>query len=408
VDISIISFCTSDFPDKLFRSIMKEEDASSSAFSKKNSNVIDCYGGEDRHNSNGDGNINVDDSEFTVDSLINASGGSGMESVDSLIHESGGSGMGWFGGIGTEFLHCLTDNVSPVVSKVASLVHKTAVAVANEISQLERDGELKSEFVAAERSSKDCGGVNKEAITCSIVYSSSSFDSSTIKKPESLILPWEICQELPQNTTVKGKDDEIPVYFTDTELMKKIFALSIHESTFLQPFSNNSPDGNELQKPSLSSYCSTFVMDEPRVKLIYRILDIDENLASVHSRLIGCVPNSPDTAFWKNYFFHCERVRADELCRREKKNETTKTEIQFSSENKVVNFIRCSSTKENIKNDDDESLVPVGSDIEGEQNDDSSYVIQSAPNTGDTFVTSRSIDDDLVLVDTHEIMIREK
>merc|ERR1719162_1638535 len=96
--------------------------------------------------------------------------------------------------------------------------------------------------------------------------------------------------------------------------MKKIFALSIHESTFLQPFSNNSPDGNELQKPSLSSYCSTFVMDEPRVKLIYRILDIDENLASVHSRLTGGASNLSETSFWKNYYFHCERVRADEFC----------------------------------------------------------------------------------------------
>ena len=56
--------------------------------------------------------------------------------------------------------------------------------------------------------------------------------------------------------------------------------------------------------------------------------------------------------------------------------------------------------------DDSESLVPVGSDMEGDQDDDSSYVIQSAPNTGDTFATSKSIDDDLVLVDTHGRMAR--
>lgn len=56
--------------------------------------------------------------------------------------------------------------------------------------------------------------------------------------------------------------------------------------------------------------------------------------------------------------------------------------------------------------EDSESLVPVGSDMEGEQDDDSSYVIQSAPNTGDTFATSKSIDDDLVLVDTHGRMAR--
>ena len=58
-------------------------------------------------------------------------------------------------------------------------------------------------------------------------------------------------------------------------------------------------------------------------------------------------------------------------------------------------------------NDDDESLVPVGSDIEDEHDDDS-FVIQSPPNTGNTVATSRSIDDDIVLVDTHERMTRGK
>ncbi len=55
---------------------------------------------------------------------------------------------------------------------------------------------------------------------------------------------------------------------------------------------------------------------------------------------------------------------------------------------------------------DEESLVAVGSDTECEQDDDSSFVIQSAPNTGDTFATSRSIDDDLVLVDTYENLLQ--
>ena len=61
-----------------------------------------------------------------------------------------------------------------------------------------------------------------------------------------------------------------------------------------------------------------------------------------------------------------------------------------------------------IQCDDEESLVPVGSDIEWDQDGDSSYVIQSAPNTGDTFATTRSIDDDLVLVDTHEKLFPDK
>jgi len=219
----------------------------------------------DRH-----GNIDLNDSEYTADSLINEPG----------------SGMRWFGGIGTEFLNCLTDNVSPVVSGVATLVHKTAVAVANEISQLERDGELEAESTLPERFHRDCGDDRDERSDeeCSSLQSSAHFDSSTKKKSENLILPWEICQE---NRALKSDNDEIPVYFTDKELMKRIFALSDHDSTFLEPFSDTSSDLDELQINSRSSYCSTFAMDEPRIKLIQRILDIDENLASVHHRLTG-------------------------------------------------------------------------------------------------------------------------
>ena len=127
---------------------------------------------------------------------------------------------------------------------------------------------------------------------------------------------------------------------------------------------------------------------------------------------VADVQNSSETYFWKNYFFHCERVRADEFCRRKEQNESIQAELKSSSETKSENLVISSSMDKKIKMksakniDDSESLVPVGSDMEGDQDDDSSYVIQSAPNTGDTFATSKSIDDDLVLVDTHGRMAR--
>jgi len=65
----------------------------------------------------------------------------------------------------------------------------------------------------------------------------------------------------------------------------------------------------------------------------------------------------------------------------------------FSGNEEKSNMISTKSCE------DEESLIPVGSD--GEQEDDSSYVIQSAPNTDGTFATTRSVGDDLVLVDTH-------
>ena len=249
-----------------------EENNPGSTLSKKNIAGDDESDGDRSKSgcSGGDDNVNLQDSEFTVDSQTN-------EPIP---------GTGWFGGIGTDFLHCLTDNVSPVVSGVATLVHKTAVAVANEISQLERDGELMA-AAAVEGTNEDYDREGKGVTGSGAICPSSSFDSHTKKKSENLTLPWEICQESSHNSTMEGEDARIPIYLTDTELMKIIFSLSRHDSTFLHPFSNNSPDVKELQKSSLPSYYSTFVMDEPRVKLINRIMDIDENLASAHSRLTG-------------------------------------------------------------------------------------------------------------------------
>jgi len=246
-----------------------------------------------------------DSSEFTADSLD-----------ENEEQESSSSGR-WFGGMGSDFMniaYCLTDNVSPVVSGVATLVRNTAVAVANEIAQLERDGELEAAAVDDERSSsskKNNSRISSSSSSSSvavtggegIMLSSSSFgstsSSSNINKSESLILPWEICQESSQTTLSssqeKGNEDEISVYVTDTDLMKKIFIISRQESTFLGPFSVGLAEGknksilsqNINYNISLSSYSSTFIMNDSRIKLIRRLLDIDENLASMHTGLTG-------------------------------------------------------------------------------------------------------------------------
>ena len=246
-----------------------EKDCCSDDLSKKNK--LDSSENEDESNINGNDNNNLHESGFSIESRIN-------QSTEE---------MGWFGGIGSDLLNCLTENVSPVVSGVATLVHKTAVAVANEISQLERDGELKNESIVTGQSVENCVEGDDVLGDFNVTYSSLTHDPSTRTKSQDLLLPWEIRQNSSYNPTVK-EDDEISVYFTDIALMKKIFALSTQESTFLQPFSDELFDGDESQKhlPS-SSCCSTFVMDEPRINLIHRILDIDENLASIHLKLAG-------------------------------------------------------------------------------------------------------------------------
>lgn len=265
-------------------------------------------------NSNNSSN-NLQDSGFTADSL------------DENEEQESSTGGRWFGGIGSDFMNianCLTDNVSPVVSGVATLVHRTALAVANEIAQLERDGELGAVAVEDERSSSRKNKDSKVVIGREgIILSSSSFDStssiSNINKSESLILPWEICQESSQTTlsSSRGKenDDDISVYVTDADLMKKIFILSRQESTFLGPFSEGLPEGdnksilpqNTNYNISLSSYSSTFIMNNSRIKLIRRLLDIDENLASMHTGLTGKSSHSfKSCSFSFPFFLRCD------------------------------------------------------------------------------------------------------
>jgi hypothetical protein len=280
----------------------KGEETASSSGNVSNSNT-----------TNNNNNNNLQNSEFTADSM------------DESEEQESSTGR-WFGGIGSDFMniaYCLTDNVSPVVSGVATLVHRTALAVANEIAQLERDGELEAAAVEDERSSskknKDSSVVIERE---GIILSSSSFDStssiSNINKSESLILPWEICQESSQTTLSSSREeenqDEIFVYVTDTDLMKQIFILSRQESTFLRPFSEDLPEGkNKSILPqninyniSLSSYSSTFIMNDSRIKLIRRLLDIDENLASMHTGLTGKSSHSfKSCSFSFPSFFRC-------------------------------------------------------------------------------------------------------
>ena len=108
---------------------------------------------------------------------------------------------------------------------------------------------------------------------------------------ESLMLPWEIEQE-----TTLTAEENIPVFFTDDDLMDKILALSSQESTFLEPFQNqgenlyDSEDDNPEKREhrsSADSFSMAFVMDAPRIKLIRRLMDIDRILASEHSRFSG-------------------------------------------------------------------------------------------------------------------------
>lgn len=176
-------------------------------------------------NSDCNNNTNRHDSEFSADSSEEKR---------------------WFG---SDFLHI-----------ASSLIENVSHFVANEIAQLERDGEIERDEVDEEIPQEEKG---------------------------SLTLPWEICHESISTSSEEEENETeiICVYLTDTDLMQKILNLSSLQSTFLQPFLKDSLCEN--QNIALTTYSSTFVLDDLRIDLIRRILDIDKNLVSMHDRLTG-------------------------------------------------------------------------------------------------------------------------
>lgn len=101
--------------------------------------------------------------------------------------------------------------------------------------------------------------------------------------------------------------------------------------------------------------------------------------------------------FWKNYFFHCEQTRAEQLGLSDTKNHSSHTkpagviETIANNANMREKLDLMDSSVDKVE--DDESLVPAS------EADDSSYVLTSAPATGNTFTSTRSVDD-LVLVNS--------
>lgn len=148
---------------------------------------------------------------------------------------------GWLGGIGADFrniANSLKEAVPPTIGAIgdiASFVQRSALSVAAEIAQMERD------------SSDEEAGDLEHAIH----------------------LPWEIRTE-----TDSGRSE----YQEDEVLKASITALSSDRATFLKPFS---------AKGSAEEESNFIVLDEPRIRQIRRLLAVDENLAATHSILSG-------------------------------------------------------------------------------------------------------------------------
>lgn len=185
-----------------------------------------------------------------------------------------GDGMGWFGGISTDFKNIATsikDTIPPAIGDIASFVQQSALSMAAEIAKLEQEEEY--HYNANAEGEGQLRG-----------------DSSPLR------LPWEIRDQTSNNN----------VYVEDGNLKEKILALSTNSSTFFDPYSTKNEEGEEEDTDE------AFVFDEPRVQLIRRLLEIDDNLASMHAKL-SARSDVRETMFWRNYFYHCNQVRGEVL-----------------------------------------------------------------------------------------------
>ena len=107
---------------------------------------------------------NYDDSAATINNNLQDSEFTATDSTSSLDNPK--EPTTWFHGISSDFrniAHCLTDNVPPVMSGVTNFVHRTAIAVANEISQLEEHNhgnDVEDEILAEETEENKLSIVN--------------------------------------------------------------------------------------------------------------------------------------------------------------------------------------------------------------------------------------------------------
>ena len=161
-------------------------------------------------------------------------------------------GAGWFTGISSDF-RTLASSIRETAGGVADFVHRSAVAVATEIANLEE------------------------------IESQESAEEGEVAQDKRLPLPW----------LVTG-DDGLPQ--EDLELKRAILELGEKDDTFLEPLSTDSADQNE------------FVLDEPRINLIRQLLEVDGGLASTHARLSGR-SDVREAVFWSNYFARCDLAR---------------------------------------------------------------------------------------------------
>lgn len=172
--------------------------------------------------------------------------------TDGSASEEGGLG-GWLGEF-RALAKSTKDTLFPALDGIANMVHRSAMAVAAEIAQLEHEAEAD-----ADRWREDNYG------------STGDYDTTG-----PLSLPWELAIRSAES---KGEDliGSVATYAENENLKQKVMELSNVESTFLDPFSSDGSDETDTK----------FTLNEPRIQLIRRLLALDTRLAKIHAKISG-------------------------------------------------------------------------------------------------------------------------
>jgi len=190
-----------------------------------------------------------------------------IDTSDEMSTEEGG--IQWL----SKLTRSIKDNIPAVIDGVADTIHRSARTLVNEFSEMENEARR-------ERSESQEIDLTESAELDAMASS----------------LPWETCCI----ETTDGEDSSDSVVYQEDEVLKeRVMALSLEETIFGSPFNGETTD--DLEVP--------FVLDESRVMLIRRLLEIDQNLGHVHAKISGR-SEVKETIFWKNYFYHCEKLHA--------------------------------------------------------------------------------------------------
>jgi hypothetical protein len=194
--------------------------------------------------------------------------GSVMET--SYASSDDGAGSPWAG-------------LSSIARNVVHTINRSAKSLINELAELEYeararsgsyDGDSEAEGNGHGHGGSETGGTDENGNT------TRSHHHRQQQPAPILPLPWEIC--------FQSTDEKLKISILQKEdepLKEKILALSTDESVFTGPFNEKNCDGDVNVHVDESG--SIFTLDDSRVMLIRRLLEIDSNLGHIHARVSG-------------------------------------------------------------------------------------------------------------------------